>query len=343
MNILMKKVLPCFLILFVFFAACGNSTQGTGNREGLWPEIEPYQKSYLQVSEIHEIYYELCGNPEGKPVFVLHGGPGAGVIPYYRRFFNPKRFLIVLFDQRGCGRSKPFAELRENTTQHLVEDIERLRRHLGLDKIIIFGGSWGSTLGLAYSETYPGSVLAMVLRGVYTATKAELEHYFKGVQSFFPEAYEKFQDACSVPPSPGVIFKLVNSEDRDARIQYSRAWTRYEAKIAELKISDWEVENLVTSPELADVVFSLALYENYYLANDCFLEEGQLLRDADKIKDIPVTLVNGRYDMICPPVSAYRLHQRLNRSKLIIVEEAGHSMSEKGIERALLKAMRDLE
>lgn len=342
MRVFINRSLPILLLLFSL-TACLNNTQGAGDTENLWPEIEPFETGYLGVSDLHEIYYELCGNREGMPVFIIHGGPGARVIPYYRRFFNPERFLIVLFDQRGCGRSKPFAELKQNTTQHLVEDIERLRNHLKLDKIIVFGGSWGSTLGLAYSETYPDSVSAMVLRGIYTATKSELEHYFKGVRLFFPDAHEKLQESLSSPPSPEVIYKLINGGDRNARVKYSKAWTSYEAKIAELETSDVEVERLVNLPELANMVYSLALIENYYLANGCFLEEGQLLRDADKIKDIPVTLINGRYDMICPPVSAYRLHKRLSRSKLIIVEEAGHSMSEKGIERALLKAVRDLE
>ena len=343
MKILMKKTFTWSLFLLFSLAACSDSTQGGEDMVGLWPEVEPYESGYLQVSGIHEIYYELCGDPEGTPAFVLHGGPGARVIPYYRRFFYKKKIFIVLFDQRGCGRSKPFAELKQNTTPHLVEDIERLRNHLKLGKIIVFGGSWGSTLGLAYSETYPDSVRAMVLRGIFTATKGELDHYFKGVRLFFPEAHEKLQETLSYPPSPEIIHKLIEGGDRNASVKNSKARTSYEAKIAELAISDKEVERLVNLPELANMVYSLALIENYYLANSCFLEEGQLLRDADKIKDIPVTLVNGRYDMICPPVSAYRLHKRLNMSKLIIVEEAGHSMSEKGIEQALLKAVRDFE
>lgn len=343
MKFFTSRSWPLLLFLLFSLAACSDKTQGAGDTEELWPEIEPFDTDYLQVSDIHKIYFELCGNPEGIPVFVLHGGPGAGIIPYYRRFFNSKRFLIVLFDQRGCGRSKPFAELKQNTTQHLIEDIEKLRNHLKLGKIIVFGGSWGSTLGLAYSEAYPDSVSAMVLRGIYTATESELEHYFKGVRLFFPDAHEKLQGSLSSPPSPEVIYKLIIGGDRNARVKYSKAWTSYEAKIAELETSDLEVERLVNLPELANMVYSLALIENYYLVNSCFLEEGQLLRDADKIKDIPVTLINGRYDMICPPLSAYRLHKRLNRSKLIIVEGAGHSMSEKGIERALLKAVRSLE
>lgn len=309
----------------------------------LWPAIEPYQTDFLKVSELHEIYYELCGNPKGKPVFVLHGGPGAQSQPYYRRFFDPKKYLIVLSDQRGCGRSRPFAELKGNTTQDLVSDIEKLRCHLNLDKIIIFGGSWGSTLGLAYSETHPQNVSALVLRGIFTSTKAEIQHYYQGVRSFFPEAFDRFQGEFDAPVSPEVVANMVQSEDSSSRARSSQAWTRYELKIAELEVSDAEVNNLLQTPALAKLIYSLALFENHYLANSCFLAENQLLDQADKIAHIPAFLVNGRYDMICPPVTAYRLHEKLPQSKLYIIEGAGHSMSEEGITRALLRIMRELE
>jgi proline iminopeptidase len=309
----------------------------------LWPAIEPYQTDFLKVSELHEIYYELCGNPKGKPVFVLHGGPGAQSQPFYRRFFDPKKYLIVLSDQRGCGRSRPFAELKGNTTQDLVSDIEKLRCHLNLDKIIIFGGSWGSTLGLAYSETHPQNVSALVLRGIFTSTKAEIQHYYQGVRSFFPEAFDRFQGEFDAPVSPEVVVDKVQSEDPRMRARFSQAWTRYELKIAELEVSDAEVNNLLQTPALAKLIYSLALFENHYLANSCFLAENQLLDQADKIAHIPAFLVNGRYDMICPPVTAYRLHEKLPQSKLYIIEGAGHSMSEEGITRALLRIMRELE
>lgn len=332
--------LTCFLVL----AVCVEKNQATVKNQSLWPEIKPFETGHLKVSGIHEIYYELCGNPEGKPVFVLHGGPGARVTPYYRRFFNPDAFLIVLHDQRGCGNSRPIFELRENTTPYLVEDIEKLRGHLKLDKIILFGGSWGSTLGLAYAETYPDNVSAMVLRGIFTAAQDEMDHFYRGgVRPFFPETYEKLEQAFGKNPTPQAIYEKVNSKDPAERRKYGRAWTGYEAKLAMLHYPDEWLHNLLTSEEYADVVVSLALIENHYMANGCFFEPGQLLRDTDKIKNIPTVLVNGRYDMICPPFNGYRLHKRLNNSELIIVEEAGHSMNERDIEQALLRAMRKFE
>ena len=340
----MKK---CFVLSFVLMPllllAC-STTSVTEESAALWPDIEPYITDYLQVSDIHKIYYEACGNPEGLPVFVLHGGPGARISPYYRRFFNPEAFHIILHDQRGTGLSKPFLELQENTTWDLVEDIEKLRRYMKCEKIILFGGSWGSTLALAYAETYPENVKGLVIRGIFTATKEELDHYYSGaVKFFFPQAYGRLEETFGPSISPDFLFEQIQKIDSAEKFDYSKAWTAYEAKIAELNISDQEVNGMVNSPHIADLVRSLALFENYYMANGCFFEEDQLLNNADRIKDIPAVLVNGRYDMICPPLTAYRLHKRLPLSRLIIVEEAGHSMSEPGIERALIRAMKSFE
>ncbi|NIM91158.1 MAG: prolyl aminopeptidase [Candidatus Aminicenantes bacterium] len=344
MNKFSLRTISLILIFLVFLAYCSERDQAKNEREALWPPITPYKSDYLKVSELHEIYYELSGDPNGKPVFVLHGGPGAGTSPYYRQFFNPESYLIVLHDQRGAGKSRPSFEIRENTTQHLVEDIERLRKHLKLGKIILFGGSWGSTLALAYGETYPKNVSAMVLRGIFTATKQEIDHFYGGgVRSFFPETFEKLKQVLGQEPSPEVFLKLVQSEDPVEQQKYSKAWTAYEFKLGSLEISDEFIENFVNSKDNADIVFALALIENYYMANGCFFKEGQLLRDAHKIKDIPIVLVNGRYDMICPPLNAYRLHKRLSNSRLIIVEAAGHWMGAPSIEKALLKAMQEFE
>jgi len=314
----------------------------------LWPEIEPYSTGYLKVSDLHEIYYEQCGSPAGKPVFVLHGGPGAGCYPYYRRFFNPKRFNIVLHDQRGCGKSKPAAETRENTTQNLVEDIERLRKRLGLGRIILFGGSWGSTLALAYAETYPDNVSGMVLRGIFLATEDEIDHYYRGgVRYFFPEVYEEFEDALAdqgKEASPQALIELIQSDVPEIRKKFSIAWVKYESDIASIEATKNNIESLWKTSEIwRNLIVNMGVLENYYMANDCFLEEGQLLDNADRIRDIPVTIVNGRYDMICPPVAAYRLHGELPGSKLVIAEMAGHSQNQKPIERALLEAMREFE
>jgi proline iminopeptidase len=340
----MKRKICIASVLGVILAAAGFLVLYTQERTTLWPDIEPYTSGHLQVSKIHEIYFEACGNPEGKPVFVLHGGPGARISPYYRRFFNPEAFHIVLHDQRGTGMSRPFLELEENTTPHLVEDIEKLRVHLQCGKIILFGGSWGSTLALAYAETYPENVDGIVIRGIFTAAKDEMDHYYAGgVKVFFPEEYLRLEETFGPPLSPQVILEKIQKEDSEKRYNYSKAWTAYEAKIAELHISDRDVFGMVNSKQIAGLVRSLALLENHYMANGCFFEEGQLLENADLIKNIPTVIVNGRYDMICPPLNAYRLHQRLSNSRLVIVEEAGHSMSEKNIEIALLQAMTTFE
>jgi proline iminopeptidase len=337
--------LTLLLIVSLFPANCTNA--GPKDDIQLWPEIEPFKTDYLKVSDIHEIYYELCGNPQGKPVFVLHGGPGASCTPYYRRFFNPDRFLIVLHDQRGAGKSKPFAELRENTTQNLVEDIEKLRKHLNLGKIILFGGSWGTTLALAYAETYPENVAGIVMRGVFTCTQEELDHYYHGgVRAFFPDAYDSLLAALPDPnkrPLPNYLFELIKNGDEAQKQKLSKAWAKYEGKIGELEAKDNWTDNPIQPERLKRLTVTLGLFENYYMANHCFLKEGQLLKDVDRINAIPIIMVNGRYDMICPPVTAYRLHHMLPKSKLVIAERAGHWMGEKTIEEALLKAMKEFE
>ena len=325
----------CFLMAFFFIFPFNKDRE---MRKNLWPNIEPFRTEHLDVSEMHRIYFELCGKPDGQPVFVLHGGPGGSCSPYYRRFFNPKKYLIVLHDQRGTGRSEPFGELTDNTTQHLVEDIERLRRHLNLEKIILFGGSWGSTLGLAYAETYPEHVQAMVLRGIFMATKQEIDHFYHGgVRPFFPELYEQYVE--SIPADeradmPRALSKRVQSDDKGERDAFTKLWATYEMKLATLNTPDEMLNNV--DP---DEFYALALLENHYMSNGCFLEEGQLLKEAFRLFSIPIILVNGRYDMICPPVNAYRLHKKLAKSELIIVEETGHWMGDEAMESILVQSM----
>jgi proline iminopeptidase len=340
-----------FLRVSVFFLLC-TSLAGALHAEGaeempLWPEIEPYKTDYLKVSDIHELYYELCGNPEGIPVFVLHGGPGSGSSPFMRRFFNPEKYLIVLHDQRGAGKSKPYADIRDNTTQHLVEDIEQLRNHLGLDNVILFGGSWGTTLGLAYAEAYPAHVSGLVLRGVFTAMQEEIDHFYHGgVRKFFPEIYGDFLSELPQPdekPLPPHLLDLIQSNSTEERDKFSLLWAMYEVRICALDMSEQQVKDIRKYFKEDHSPYAFALLENYYMTYNCFLEEGQLLRDTDKIQHIPAVIVNGRYDMVCPPVTAYRLHKRLPKSKLIIAESAGHWMGEAPIQQALLQAMRDFE
>lgn len=341
MGINSWKYAAIALAAVLMCAAC--STNASEEEMTLWPKIEPFESGFLKVSEIHEIYYELSGNRDGKPVFVLHGGPGGSSSPYMRRFFDPNKFLIVLHDQRGAGQSKPHAELRENTTQNLVKDIEQLRNHLKLDKIIIFGGSWGTTLGLAYAEAYPQNVSGIVLRGVFTATKEEIDHFYHdGANRCFPDAYDKLLSVLpdrERRPLPEYLLELIQNGTEEERDRYCKAWAKYEIKMAMLEISDeWIDEHYEKNSP-----YVFALFENYYMANNCFLEEGQLLKNTDKIKDIPTIIVNGRYDLICPSITAYKLHKKLANSKLVIAEGAGHWMGDRPIENALLKAFKEFE
>jgi proline iminopeptidase len=318
--------------------------QGLDPSNGLFPEIQPFQTGFLRVSNLHEIFYQLSGNPKGKPVMVLHGGPGAGCTPWYFRFFNPEKFNIVLHDQRGSGKSKPYAEIKENNTQTLVEDIEKLRKHLGLDKVLLFGGSWGSTLALAYAEAYPQNVLGIVLRGVFLATKEEIQHYYHGgTARYFPETYQKLREAVADPERMNYPEKLrakLLSPDSTQRAATARAWAVYEGKIAYLQISDEKIEKWFSEGWNP---YAMALLENHYMANACFLKEGELLDRAGRLANIPVTIVNGRYDVICPPITAYRLHQNLPGSKLVIAEASGHSADEPAVTRALVQAVKEFE
>jgi proline iminopeptidase len=308
-----------------------------------WPQIQPYKTGYLQVSKLHSIFYQLGGNSKGKPVMVLHGGPGAGCTPSYFNYFNPNRFHIVLHDQRGSGKSKPYAELKENTTWTLVEDIEKLRKHLGLGKVILFGGSWGSTLALAYAETYPQHVAGMILRGIFTSTRREMDHFYHGgTATFFPDAYEKLTKLLDHPEKkniPAQLLKKLQSPDPEIRKKYAVAWTKYESKLAFLEMPDKTIDMFLANWD----PYPFALIENYYMANNCFFKEGQLFQQAHKLADIPVVIVNGRYDVICPPITAYKLHRALPKSRLVIVEKAGHSASDRPVQSALVEAVKEFE
>lgn len=309
----------------------------------LWPPIKAYKTGYFKVSDLHEIFYQLGGNPHGKPVIVLHGGPGGGCSPEMFRFFNPEKFHIILHDQRGAGQSRPYAETKDNTTQLLVEDIEKLRRYFKLGKVLIFGGSWGSTLALAYAETYPHNVSGMVIRGVFTATRAEIDHFYNGsTAKYFPENYEMLLQHIDNPDKknyPAQLLAKIQSPDAATRKKYAQAWATYEFKIALLQISDSNIKTILRNWNPYD----FAVLENYYMANNCFLKEGQLLNNAGRLKDIPITIVNGRYDLICPPITAYRLHKKLPKSKLIIVEQAGHSASAEPLATRLVNAVKKFE
>jgi proline iminopeptidase len=330
-----------FLLVLIPLGAIGQ-TPPTEPHE-LYPDVEPFQTGYLKVSDLHEIYYELCGNPDGRPVMILHGGPGGGSYPELRRYHDPEKYLLVLHDQRGAGRSKPHCELRENTTQNLVEDIEKLRRHLKLDKVQVFGGSWGSTLGLAYTEAHPDNVSALVIRGVFTATQAEIDHFYHGgVSVYFPEVYAKLQSVILRPEKhnyPAQLLELLQSPEPEVRRKTAHAWAAYEIRVSRLETNDDEVAK---SLERWDP-YDFALIENYYMANNCFLEEGQLLREARRMQHVPTFIVQGRYDAPCPPINAYRLHKALPNSKLIIVEASGHAASGPRARSALIDLTKSLK
>lgn len=311
----------------------------------LYPASAPLKQGYLKVSELHEIFYLCFGNPSGKPVMCLHGGPGSGCYPRMMQYFNPEKYYIILHDQRGAGQSKPHGELSENTTAHLVEDIEKLRNHLQLGNVLVFGGSWGSTLGLAYAQAYPENVTGMILRGVFLATKAERDFHYMGTAFFFPEEHARLKAALPDPEmdtTPEYLSSLVLGDDLEVRRRVMDALGRFEIKFMKLNMPDETVDSIMSRMK-GDEGFQMVSIDLHYVGNGHFLEEGQLLKNAGKIEHIPVTLINGRYDMASPAIGAFMMHQKLPNSKLIIVEEAGHSESEEGITRALLDAATEFE
>jgi proline iminopeptidase len=311
---------------------------------GYYPPVKPYESGHLKVSDLHEIYYEISGNPKGIPVIYLHGGPGTGFSDNMRQAFAPKVFKLVLYDQRGCGRSRPQYELKENTTADLVDDIEKLRLHLGLGRVMIVGGSWGATLGIAYAEKYPDNISAMVLRAIFMGTKKEDDHIYArmGVEKFFPEVFEKI----STEVSPGAkeldrkkLMGLLTSRDPEVAKKFSRLWTWYEFKITSMEAPDDLIFKVIDSSDEGGR--GLALLETHYVANDWFLKKDQLWKNLGAMKGVPITLINGRYDMMTPPVTAYRLHKALPKSELKIVEGASHSTWDAKIAEQIKKSVED--
>lgn len=306
----------------------------------LYDEIEPYNQGYLQVSPIHSLYYEESGNPDGKPVVFLHGGPGGGSEPMHRRFFSPKAYRIVVFDQRGAGRSTPHACLEENTTWHLVEDIERLREHLGIDRWVVFGGSWGSTLALAYAETHPSRVKALALRGIFLCRPEEIDWFYqKGADAIFPDVWEDYVN--QIPPEErdnmvAAYYRRLTSEDEAIRWAAARAWSVWEGSTSKLFMSPSLIEDFA-EPQKA---VALARIECHYFINNTFMPTpNYLIENIDKIRHIPAVIVQGRYDVVCPMMSAWRLHRAWPEARLEIIPDAGHSVTEPGITDALIRAM----
>lgn len=301
--------------------------------------VEPFDQRHIEVGDGHVLYLEQGGNPQGVPVIVLHGGPGGGCNPFMRRFFDPGHYRTILFDQRGCGRSRPHAEVAANTTPHLVADIERIRQTLGLGRVVLFGGSWGATLALAYAETHPAAVRALVLRGVFLGRREELDWFYGGgVARFFPDRWAEFQAPIPEDERGDMIaayHRRLFDGDRGRELRHAQPWLGWENALAGL-------ESHGTGHAPPEYARAFARLECHYFANHCFLEEGQLLRDRHRIEHLPAVIVQGRYDMVCPPASAWALAEGWDRAELRLVPASGHALSEPRIAAELVRAMDEL-
>src|SRR5919202_3217327 len=305
----------------------------------LYPPIEPYDEGMLPVSPVHTIYYEQSGNPGGLPVVFLHGGPGGGTVPDYRRFFDPRAYRIVLFDQRGSGKSTPHACLEENTTWHLVEDIEQLREHLGIDSWVVFGGSWGSTLALAYAQTHAERVRALVLRGIFLCRPKEIRWFYQeGASNIYADVWEQY--LAVIPPEErgdmlAAYYRRLTSDDEATRVEAARAWSVWEGSTSKL-YPDPDLIDHFGDPHFA---IAFARIECHYFTHNAFFEtDNYLIEQVDKIRDIPTVIVQGRYDVVCPMTSAWDLHRAFPEADLQLIPDAGHSALEPGIRAALVEA-----
>ena len=307
----------------------------------LYPAIEPFETGRLRVSPVHELYYEQCGNPNGQPAVFLHGGPGGGLIPEYRQFFDPAAYRVLLFDQRGAGQSTPHASVEENTTWHLVQDIERLREHLGIERWLVFGGSWGSTLSLAYAQTHPHRVSALVLRGIFLCRPNEIRWFYQkgeGASAIFPDLWEEYVRVIPQAERGDMLsayHRRLLSADEAARLEAAKAWSIWEGSTSKL----FPDQQLIDHSGEAHFALALALIECHYFVNNAFFDsDNYLIEHIDKIRHIPGVIVQGRYDVVCPMMSAWELHRAWPEAELQIVPDAGHSATEPGIIGALIDA-----
>jgi len=304
----------------------------------LFPRATVFNSFHLDVSDLHSIFVEESGNPNGKPVIFLHGGPGGGIDPSYREYFNPEKWRIIMFDQRGCGQSLPYAEIRENTTWDLVEDIEKIRKYLNIDQWVVFGGSWGSTLSLAYSQTHPDSCKALILRGIFLVRKKEIDWFYQsGAHNIFPDKWEGF-----LKPIPenkrdnlmSAYYDILTGEDRQKKIEAAQAWSTWEGSSVRLILEDEFISHF-TDASFAE---AFARIECHYFMNNCwFPTDNFLIENIDKIRHLPAVIVHGRYDIICPVIQAWDLHQAWPEADLHIIPDAGHSIYEEGIKNKLLE------
>ena len=307
-------------------------------KNNLFPAIEPYDTGFLKKGK-HKIYYEQCGNPKGKPAIFLHGGPGGGCGSLSRRFFNPKKYRIILFDQRGCGRSKPHTCLEDNTTWHLIEDIESIREILYIKKLLVIGGSWGSTLAIAYAQKHPKNVSQLVLRGIFMLRQKELQWFYQyGASEMYPEAWQGFLKEIPENERDNLIEayrKIFYGDDEEKKLSAAKAWSKWEASCSFINYNPDAVKDSLN----AEFALAFALIENHYFVNKGFLDnENQLLENIDIIRNIPAVIIQGRYDVVCPPTTAYELHSKWPESELVIAPFSGHSAFEKEITHELIKA-----
>jgi len=304
----------------------------------LFPEIEPYANGGLAVDSLHTLYWETCGNPHGVPLVFLHGGPGGGCLPHHRRFFDPSFWRVALFDQRGAGRSVPLAGITDNTTPHLVADLERLRRHLGVERWLVFGGSWGSTLALAYAEAHPERCLGLVLRGIFLARASEFDWFMHGMGQIFPEAWRAFAQFLPAEERGdllGSYYRRLTDPDPAVHHPAARAWDTYESACSTLLPPVEAMPRFETDTS----ALAIARIEAHYFVHRAFLDDDQLLRDLGRIRHLPCTIVQGRYDIVCPIVSADTLARAWPGAELVVVADAGHSVREPGVTRELVAAV----
>jgi len=308
----------------------------------LYPELHPYFQQFLQVDETHRLYIEESGNPDGIPVIFLHGGPGANSEPYHRRYFDPEKYRIILFDQRGCGQSTPHASLQDNTSHDLVQDMERIRAVLEINRWVVFGGSWGSTLALLYAEKYPAHVHALVLRGIFLCRDQDVKWFYQqGTSALFPDYWQDY--LAPIPESErgdmiSAYYKRLTGDDELAKMRAAEAWSTWEGRTACL-LNNHELVDYFSDPYVA---LSVARIESHFFVNQSFLEPDQIIEDAHILKDIPGYIVHGRYDVICPVQQAWDLHKAWPESELNIIADAGHAVSEPGITQRLIEITDEL-
>ena len=303
----------------------------------LFPAITPYSSGFLSVDSTHNLYWEQSGNPDGVPIVLLHGGPGAGATPTHRRFFNPEHYRIIIFDQRGSGRSHPLGSLENNTTQHLVEDIEALRNHLKIERWHLFGGSWGSTLALRYAIEHPKRCLSMILRGIFLCEQREIDWFLQGMHKVFPEAWEQFADFLPEDEQHDLLenyYKHLTGPDEKKQTEAAICWSLYEGACSSL-LPNYET---ITTAEQKQQAWALARLEAHYFLHEVIQPEDSILNSIDVLRTIPTTIIQGRYDMICPIQTAHELHLRWPEADYIVVPDAGHSALDPGLRSRLIEA-----